>query len=87
MTMKKNVESVKPLKIAMKKLKQDKNIITWLVNMCSEIKEKRCAFTECITSPCENQRPPQTREGFCVAFNDGKKRNAIVKKRVGGKQT
>lgn len=43
-----------------------------------------CVFTDCIVPlPCPNKHPPKTQDGFCVSWDNGKKRNAI---RVGGKK-
>ena len=56
-------------------------------NSSQGTRKNGCAFSECITDPCPKLRPPKSRESFCIYFNDGKKRSAIKKERVGGKQT
>ena len=48
----------------------------WLSN---KLKQK-CAKKTCITEPCKNKRPPQSEDGFCIKFNDGKVRSAIEQK-------
>ena len=54
--------------------------------MISELSRKNgCIKTDCIVElPCPNKHPPKTQDGFCVSWNNGKKRNAV---RVGGKKS
>ncbi len=49
--------------------------------MTSQTRENGCIFSDCIVSlPCENKHPPKTPDGFCVTYDNGKKRNAIEQK-------
>jgi len=50
--------------------------------MTSQTRENGCIKTDCIVPlPCPRKRPVTTPEGFCVPYNNGTKRNAIIKKR------
>ena len=47
--------------------------------MTSELSRKNgCIYGDCVVElPCGNQHPPKTKDGFCVTYYNGKKRNAI----------
>ena len=47
--------------------------------MTSELSRKNgCILTDCIVPlPCPNKHPIKTGDGFCVSWDNGKKRNAI----------
>jgi hypothetical protein len=45
--------------------------------MSSQGRHKKCKFKDCITEPCEHVRPPIGKDGYCVDYNNGKKRQGI----------
>jgi len=44
-----------------------------------------CILTDCIVElPCGNKHPIKSKDGFCIRYDNGTKRNSV---RVGGKET
>ena len=46
----------------------------------SKKRKQNFRFKDCIVEKCENKHPPKTEDGFCIRYDNGKKRNAIIKK-------
>jgi len=56
--------------------------------MTSQTRENGCIKTDCIVElPCPNKHPPKTQDGFCLSYNNGKKRYLVEQKRVGGNKS
>ena len=56
-------------------------------NSSQGTRKNGCIKDDCITEPCPNKHPLKTKDGFCISYDNGVKRNAIPKKCLSGKET